>query len=176
MRTLAALSLCAAALAAGLLTLHLVPGLAATAAPELTGGGPWFNTGGRPVTMSALRGKVVGVEMWTAGCYNCLNVLPHLKQWYAAYHTAGFVLIGVHTPEFAHEGKIEYVREAIARLGITYPVVMDDNHRIWDAYNNEYWPSLYLIDKHGHIRYTHVGEGDYETTEHTIVRLLAEKP
>ncbi|HEV2280965.1 MAG TPA: redoxin family protein, partial [bacterium] len=122
MRMLVAISTCAAVLTAGMLALHAVPGLAAAAAPELTGGGPWFNTDGRPVTMASLRGKVVGVEMWTAGCENCLNVLPYMKEWYARYHGRGFVLVGVHTPEFAHEGRVEYVRSAIARLGIAYPV------------------------------------------------------
>jgi len=175
MRTLAAISMCVAALAAGALAVNAIPGLAAAAAPDLTGGGPWFNTAGRPVTIASLRGKVVGVELWTAGCENCLNVLPYMKQWYAKYHQEGFVLVGVHTPEFAHEGQVKYVREAIARLGIAYPVVMDNDHRIWNAYHNNYWPALYLIDKHGQIRYTHVGEGDYDVTERQIIGLLKEK-
>ena len=173
MRSLITIFTCAAVAAA--LAAAAMPAVGAGTAPDLIGGGPWFNTNGRPVTLRDLRGKVVGVEMWTAGCDNCLNVLPHLKQWYAAYHRDGFVLIGVHTPEFAHEGKVDYVREAVARLGIAYPVVMDNNHRIWDAYKNEYWPSLYLIDKQGRIRYTHFGEGDYDTTEHVIVQLLGER-
>lgn len=175
MRTLVAITTCAVALAAGMLTLHAVPGLAATAAPELTGGGPWFNTDGRPVTLASLRGKVVGVEMWTAGCENCLNVLPYMKEWYAKYRDSGFVLVGVHTPEFAHEGQVAYVRAAIARLGVAYPVVMDNDYRIWNAYHNAYWPALYLIDKQGRIRYTHIGEGDYDVTEQQIKALLGEK-
>ena len=154
----------------------MLPALSSTPpAPDLTGGGPWFNTDGRPVTIASLRGKVAGVEMWTAGCENCLNVLPYLKQWYAKYHGRGFVVVGVHTPEFAHESKVAYVREAIARLGIAYPVVMDNDRRIWDAYHNAYWPSLYLIDKRGRIRYTHFGEGDYDVTERQIVDLINEK-
>ncbi|HEV2280900.1 MAG TPA: redoxin family protein, partial [bacterium] len=99
----------------------------------------------------------------------------YMKEWYARYHGRGFVLVGVHTPEFAHEGRVEYVRSAIARLGIAYPVVMDDNYRIWNAYHNNYWPALYLIDKRGQIRYTHVGEGDYDETERQIAALLREK-
>jgi thiol-disulfide isomerase/thioredoxin len=157
-----------------------MPGLslraeAGTAAPDLTGGGPWFNTDGRPLSMAELRGKVVGVEMWTAGCENCLNVLPYMKAWYAKYRAQGFVLVGVHTPEFAHEGKVDYVRAAIARLGIAYPVVMDDEYRIWNAYHNNYWPAFYLIDKRGQIRYTRFGEGDYDITERQIAALINER-
>lgn len=175
MRTLIVISTCLVALAAGTLALHAVPGLAASAAPELSGGGPWFNTDGRPVTLASLRGRVVGVEMWTAGCENCLNVLPYMKQWYAKYRDRGFVLVGVHTPEFAHEGQVQYVRAAVARLGIVYPVVMDNNYHIWNAYHNAYWPALYLVDKHGQIRYTHIGEGEYDVTERQIAALLNEK-
>jgi thiol-disulfide isomerase/thioredoxin len=174
MRMIGLIVIGAAALAAAVLTWPAVPGVAAGAAPELTGGGPWFNTGGRPVTLASLRGRVVGVEMWTAGCENCLNVLPHLKAWYAKYENQGFVLIGVHTPEFSHEGRVAYVREAVARLGIAYPVVMDNDYRIWNAYRNNYWPALYLIDKHGRIRYAHVGEGAYDVTERQIASLLHE--
>ncbi|HEV2357085.1 MAG TPA: redoxin domain-containing protein [bacterium] len=182
MRTLVLVWALAAAVA-GAPAVNMLSGLlspvaraqAATAAPELSGGGPWFNTDGRPLTIASLRGKVVGVEMWTAGCENCLNVLPHLKEWYARYGGRGLVLVGVHTPEFAHEGKIDYVREAVARLGIAYPVVMDNDRRIWNAYHNDYWPTLYLVDKRGQLRYTHIGEGDYDVTEREIGRLLGEK-
>jgi len=174
-RTLIVIAMCTVALTAGTLSLHAVPGLAAANAPDLAGGGPWFNTDGRPVTIASLRGKVVGVEMWTAGCENCLNVLPHMKDWYAKYHGQGFVLIGVHTPEFAHEGQVAYVRAAIARLGIAYPVVMDNDYHIWNAYHNAYWPALYLVDKRGQIRYTHIGEGGYDVTERQIAALLTEK-
>ncbi|HYM68798.1 MAG TPA: redoxin family protein [bacterium] len=144
------------------------------APPSFAGGGPWFNTDDRPLTLDGLRGKVVGVEMWTAGCINCLDVLPHLRQWNARYHDRGFVLVGVHTPEFEHERAVPYVRDAIARLGIAYPVVMDNDYRIWNSYHNNYWPTLYLLDKHGRVRYTHIGEGAYEETEQMISRLLAE--
>jgi len=161
----------------GAVVLALWPGaaLGAGPAPELAGGGPWFNTGGQPLTLTALRGRVVAVEMWTAGCGNCLNVLPYLKQWHARYHGQGLVIVGVHTPEFAHERGVRYVRDAVARLGIAYPVVMDNDYRIWNAYHNQYWPALYLVDKKGRIRYAHIGEGDYETTERTITQLLAER-
>lgn len=143
-------------------------------APDFEGGGPWFNTNGQPLILSTLHSKVVAVEMWTAGCENCLNVLPHLRQWNARYRDRGLVVVGVHTPEFAHERSVRYVQDAITRLSITYPVVMDNDYRIWNAYHNNYWPALYLIDKKGNIRYTHIGEGEYDTTERMIKQLLAE--
>jgi thiol-disulfide isomerase/thioredoxin len=143
-------------------------------AADFTGGGPWFNTNGKPLALADLRGKVVAVEMWTAGCYNCLNVLPSLKQWDARYRDKGLVIVGVHAPEFAHERSEQYVRTSIAKLGVKYPVVMDNGFKIWRAYNNVYWPTIYLVDKKGIIRYTHIGEGAYEETEKTIRQLLAE--
>jgi thiol-disulfide isomerase/thioredoxin len=143
-------------------------------APEFTAGGPWFNTGGRALTLAELRGKVVAVEMWTAGCYNCRNVLPALKRWDVAYRAKGLVIVGVHAPEFRHERSPEYVRASIAKLGVRYPVVMDNGFKIWRAYNNVYWPTIYLLDKKGIIRYSHVGEGAYEATENKIKELLAE--
>jgi thiol-disulfide isomerase/thioredoxin len=160
-----------------ILTGVLTPGpsiLAAQRAPDFTGGGLWLNTGGQALTVAALKGKVVAVDMWTAGCYNCLNVVPWLKSWHDAYRSQGFIIVGVHTPEFANERSAEYVREAVAKLGIRYPVVMDNDYKIWNAYRNVYWPTLYLIDKKGLIRYTHVGEGAYEETERAIKQLLAE--
>lgn len=143
-------------------------------APDFAGGGPWFNTGGKALAIADLRGKVVAVEMWTGGCINCLNTLPYVKQWDARYRAQGLVVIGVHSPEFQHEHAVDYVRNAIAREGIRYPVVMDNDFRIWKAYRNLYWPTLYLIDKKGVIRYNHIGEGEYDTTERTIAQLLAE--
>ena len=145
-------------------------------APDFSAGGPWFNTGGRPLTLAALRGKVVAVEIWTAGCYNCLNVLPSLKQWDARYRSQGLVIVGVHAPEFRHERSEQYVRNRVANLGIRYPVVMDNGFRIWRAYNNIYWPTIYLVDKRGIIRYSHAGEGNYDATESMIRSLLAETP
>jgi thiol-disulfide isomerase/thioredoxin len=148
--------------------------LNAHAAPDFAGGGPWFNTGGKALTLAALRGKVLAVEMWTGGCINCINTLPYVKQWDARYRAKGLVVVGVHSPEFQHEHSQQYVQAAIAREGIKYPVVMDNNFRIWDAYHNAYWPTLYLVDKRGVIRYSHIGEGEYDTTERTIAQLLAE--
>jgi thiol-disulfide isomerase/thioredoxin len=140
----------------------------------LRGGGPWLNSGEQALSLAALHGKVVAVEMWTAGCYNCRNVVPWLKTWDDKYRSQGLIIVGVHSPEFAHERSIQYVREAVAKLGIRYPVVLDNEFKIWHAYRNVYWPTLYLIDKKGLIRYTHIGEGAYEETERIIEQLLAE--
>jgi thiol-disulfide isomerase/thioredoxin len=170
-----------ASLLAAILSAALAAAPAAAAgigrpAPELAGGGPWINTGGRELRMAELRGKVVAIEIWTAGCYNCLNVLPALRRWHATYRASGLVIVGVHSPEFAHERSEDYVRRAVARLGVRYPVVMDNAFRIWRAYRNVYWPTLYLVDRRGTVRYSHVGEGRYEATEAMIRRLLAETP
>ncbi len=152
------------------------PGAAADTvkAPDFTGGGPWFNSSGKALTLADLRGKVVAVEMWTGGCINCINTLSSVKSWDAKYRAKGLVIVGVHTPEFKHEHSQQFVQDRIAHFGIKYPVVMDNDYRIWDAYKNVYWPTLYLIDKKGFIRYKHIGEGEYDTTEQTIARLLAE--
>lgn len=146
----------------------------ASTAPGFTGGGPWYNTAGKSLTLADLRGKVVAVDMWTAGCINCLDILPYVKQWYAKYRDHGFVVVGVHTPEFQSEHSLTYVQDAVTRLGVAFPVVVDNDYKIWHAYNNEYWPTVYLIDKQGRMRYSHIGEGDYGTTEQMIQRLLAE--
>jgi thiol-disulfide isomerase/thioredoxin len=146
----------------------------AARAPDFVGGGPWFNTNGKALVMADLRGKVVAVEMWTGGCFNCVNTLPYVKQWDAKYRAKGLVVVGVHSPEFQYEHSQQYVQEAIAREGIKYPVVMDNDFQIWKAYKNAYWPTLYLIDKNGTIRYSHVGEGEYDTTERMIQQLLTE--
>jgi len=167
-------ALVGAVLLAGL-SLTSRAGATAASAPELSGGTQWLNTPREaPLTLAALRGKVVLVEFWTAGCYNCLNTLPWVKRWHARHQAAGLVVIGVHSPEFAYEHKEAYVRERIGTLGIRYPVVMDNAFRIWRAYNNRFWPTIYLIDKAGRIRYTHIGEGNYDVTEATIRRLLSE--
>lgn len=148
---------------------------APTPAPELSGGGPWFNTpDARGLSLASLRNKIVLIEFWTGGCINCLNTLPWVKQWYAKYQSQGLVVIGVHSPEFSHEHGRAYVRDRIAALGLKYPVVMDNDFAIWRAYHNLYWPTLYLIDKAGRIRYRHIGEGNYDATERMIRQLLAE--
>ena len=143
-------------------------------APDFVGGGPWFNTDGRALAVGELRGKVVAVEMWTAGCINCRNVMPDLKKWHAKYFDRGLTIVGVHSPEFNYERSEEYVRTSIAKLGIKYAVVMDNDFRIWRAYNNTYWPALYLVDKKGVNRYQHFCEGAYDETERMIRQFLDE--
>ena len=142
------------------------------AAPEL-GNSVWLNTDA-PLRLADLRGKVVGLEMWTFGCINCQHVIPSLNSWYAAYRDQGFVLIGNHFPEFDFERDLQHLRQAVNQAGIEYPVAQDNDGATWDAYHNSYWPSLYLIDKRGRIRYVHVGEGAYAETEANIKSLLAE--
>src|SRR5581483_4855407 len=139
-------------------------------APPLHPDGVWINS--KPFTLQQERGKVVLVDFWTYSCINCLRTLPHLKAWYAAYHKDGFVIVGVHTPEFAFEHVASNVRAAVKRLGVTWPVVQDNDYKTWDNYANEYWPADYLIDKQGNVRYTSFGEGDYAKTEQKIRTLL----
>ena len=141
-------------------------------APTLHPDGAWINS--KPLTLGKLRGKVVLIDFWTYSCINCLRTLPHLKAWYATYHPKGLVIIGVHTPEFAFEHVTSNVRAAVKRLGIRYPVVQDNNFKTWDNYANQYWPAEYLIDKQGHVRHTHFGEGEYGQTESLIRRLLGD--
>ena len=140
------------------------------AAPQLHADGDWFNT--KPLTLAQLRGKVVLIDFWTYSCINCLRTLPHLKAWDAAYRKHGLVIIGVHTPEFAFEHVARTSRAAVKRLGIKYPVVQDNDFRTWDNYANQYWPAEYLIDRTGHVRHIHFGEGEYDETEALIRRLL----
>ncbi len=140
------------------------------AAPPLHPDGAWINS--TPLTLDQLRGKVVLIDFWTYSCINCLRTLPHLKAWYAAYHSKGLVIIGVHTPEFAFEHVTSNVNAAVKRLGISYPVVQDNRYKTWDNYANQYWPAEYLIDRSGHVRHTHFGEGEYGQTEQLIRRLL----
>lgn len=142
-------------------------------APAFRPDGAWINS--PPLTMQKLRGKVVLVDFWTYSCINCLRTLPHLKAWYATYHNDGLVIVGVHTPEFAFEHVTSNVRSAVQRLGIRYPVVQDNSYKTWDNYANQYWPAEYLVDRTGHVRHTHFGEGEYGTTEGLIRRLLGAK-
>jgi cytochrome c biogenesis protein CcdA/thiol-disulfide isomerase/thioredoxin len=142
-------------------------------APAFTGITAWLNTpGGRPLTMAGLRGHVVLVDFWTYSCINCQRELPHVEAWYKNYAADGFVVVGVHSPEFSFEHVVSNVQTAVGQLGVTFPVAVDDNLATWDAYNNEYWPAEYLIDQTGHVRYVSFGEGDYGTTEMDIRSLL----
>ena len=141
-------------------------------APEFSGIDHWLNSG--PLTMAGLRGKVVLVDFWTYSCINCIRTLPYVESWYQKYAAQGFVVVGVHTPEFAFEHDTGNVAAAIARFGITYPVAQDNEFSTWFGYNNEYWPADYLIDANGYIRSTHFGEGDYIQSEQEVRSLLAE--
>jgi cytochrome c biogenesis protein CcdA/thiol-disulfide isomerase/thioredoxin len=142
------------------------------AAAELVGGQAWINS--PPLRIADLRGKVVLVDFWTFGCINCLHVLPHVKSWYAKYRDQGFVVIGVHTPEFPHERVRGNVEREVAALGVAYPVVQDNDYAIWRAFANEYWPAAYFIDANGRIRFHHFGEGRYDDAEQVIRALLSE--
>jgi thiol-disulfide isomerase/thioredoxin len=142
--------------------------------PEFAGATAWINS--QPLSPASLRGKVVLVDFWTFGCYNCLNALPHVKALEAKYRDRGLVVIGVHTPEFPHEKVEENVRRAVHELGVVYPVVMDNDYRIWNAFGNQYWPAAYFIDATGTIRYHHFGEGRYDEQEQVVEKLLAERP
>jgi cytochrome c biogenesis protein CcdA/thiol-disulfide isomerase/thioredoxin len=146
------------------------------AAPDFKAVQQWINTpGGRPLTIRQLRGKVVLVDFWTYSCVNCLRTLPHVKAWDRAYRKDGLVIVGVHTPEFAFERVPSNVEAAVRKLGVHYPVALDNKYGTWNAYANEYWPAKYLIDRRGHVRYTHFGEGEYDRTEEMIRRYLGER-
>jgi len=122
--------------------------------------------------MAGLRGKVVLIDFWTYSCINCLRALPHVEAWYARYRSRGLVVVGVHTPEFAFEHSLSNVRSATKRYGVHYPVPLDNGYATWNAYANQYWPAEYLIDKRGHVRHAHFGEGEYGHTEQLIRTLL----
>ncbi|HET9894777.1 MAG TPA: cytochrome c biogenesis protein DipZ [Streptosporangiaceae bacterium] len=142
-------------------------------APDFAGISGWLNTpGGKPLSMASLRGKVVLVDFWTYSCINCQRTLPHVEAWYRQYAKDGFVVVGVHTPEFAFEHVVSNVRAEAASLGVRYPVAIDNNYRTWNAYANQYWPADYLVDAQGDVRHVHFGEGDYSGTEGLIRRLL----
>lgn len=135
--------------------------------------GPWHN--GAALTADDLKGKVILVDFWTYSCINCIRTLPYIEGYWDKYKDTGtFVLVGVHTPEFAFEGVPENVADAIRRHGLTYPVVQDNDYAIWQSFANRYWPAKYLIDANGYVRYTHFGEGGYEETDEAIASLLSE--
>ncbi len=140
--------------------------------PSFAGATLWLNS--PPLTPEALRGKVVVVDFWTYSCINCLRALPYVKGWYSKYKDHGLVVIGVHAPEFAFEKDPSNVRRAVADLQITYPVALDNDYAIWQAFNNQFWPAHYFIDASGKIRAHHFGEGNYDESEETIRKLLTE--
>lgn len=132
----------------------------------------WLNSD--PLKLADLHGKVVIVEFWTFGCINCKNVVPSLREWHQKYAADGLVIIGVHTPEFGYEREVENVKQALIDQDIPYSVAIDNDWQTWRAYNNHYWPAKYFVDKAGHLRHIHIGEGRYEQQEEIIQALLAE--
>ncbi len=140
-------------------------------APEIISS-TWINSD--PIRIEELRGKVVMVEFWTFGCWNCRNIEPYVKEWHKKYADQGLVVIAVHSPEFDYEKEIEKVKSYVQENNIPYAVPIDNEFYNWHRYHNRYWPTLYVIDKNGTIQYICIGEGAYEQTEKTIQRLLAE--
>jgi thiol-disulfide isomerase/thioredoxin len=138
--------------------------------PDLGGAVGWLNSA--PLSHKSLRGKVVLVNFWTYSCINSLRPLPYVKSWAAKYKDAGLLVIGVHTPEFSFEKERTNVEQALQDLKVTYPVAMDSDYRIWQSFNNQYWPAFYLIDGKERIRYHHFGEGEYSESERVIQELL----
>jgi thiol-disulfide isomerase/thioredoxin len=143
----------------------------APVAPEISNG-TWINSD--PLTLKSLRGRVVLIEFWTFACYNCRNTLPSLEKWDTQYREKGLTIIGVHTPELDFERDLDQLRREVAGLGIKYPVVTDQDYSTWKAYKVEAWPTVFLLDKQGRVRWTHVGEGYYDETEEVFKKLLAE--
>ncbi|MBS1517766.1 MAG: redoxin domain-containing protein [Bacteroidetes bacterium] len=142
--------------------------------PDIKNNGRWINSE-KELTLDDLRGKVVLIEFWTFGCYNCTNTLPYLKQWYEKYKSQDFKMIGIHCPEFDNERNFDNVSKSVEELGIKYPVLTDNDFSVWRKFDVHAWPTIFLIDKSGEIRYKKVGEGKYETTENKIIELLSEK-
>ena len=144
-------------------------------APALTGITGWLNTpGDAALTPAALSGKVVLIDFWTYSCINCQRTLPHVEAWYSSYASDGFVVVGVHTPEFAFEHVTSNIRAQAAALGVKYPIAIDNNYATWTAYTNQYWPAEYLLDPSGDVRHIAFGEGDYSTTESLIRQLISQ--
>ena len=142
-------------------------------APEFKGIMSYINT--NQTKLSDLKGKVVLVDFWTYSCINCIRTLPYLVDWNQKYSDKGLVIVGIHSPEFEFEKNIDNVKQAVARFGIKYPVLLDNDHGTWNAYQTNYWPRKYLVDSEGYIRYDHIGEGGYAETENAIRNLLAER-
>ena len=159
----------AAIIAAALLVVALA-GCGSHRAPEFYGIDRWVNSPG--LTMEQLRGKVVLIDFWTYSCINCIRTLPYLKDWHDKYSRYGLVIVGVHTPEFDFEKRLENVAAAAETFGIQYPVALDNNYRTWNTYGVNAWPTKFLVDRTGQLRYGHRGEGAYAETEEAIRELL----
>jgi cytochrome c biogenesis protein CcdA/thiol-disulfide isomerase/thioredoxin len=144
-------------------------------APEIANPSGFINTGGKPITIAGLKGQVILIDFWDYSCINCQREIPYVEAWYKKYAPEGLEVIGIHTPEFAFEKLQPNLQAAVTSLGITYPVVMDNEYSTWNAFNNEYWPQVYLIDNKGFIVYSHSGEGDYDKTEAAIQNALKQR-
>jgi thiol-disulfide isomerase/thioredoxin len=138
----------------------------------LSGATGWINSS--PLTAKQLKGKVVLVDFWAYSCINCIRAIPYVRAWAEKYKDSGLVVIGVHTPEFDFEKQLPNVQKAVQKFGITYPVALDSNYAIWNAFHNQYWPAHYFIDAKGKVRYEHFGEGEYDQSERWIQELLKE--
>ena len=140
--------------------------------PSFSGATAWLNS--PPLSAADLRGKVVLVDFWTYTCINWLRTLPYVRAWAEKYREHGVVVIGVHSPEFSFEHDLENVRRAVKDMRVEYPIAIDNDYAIWDAFDNHYWPALYIVDAQGRIRHHHFGEGEYEQSEMMIQHVLAE--
>ncbi len=138
----------------------------------LSGANDWINS--KPLTAKQLKGKVVLVDFWDYSCINCIRAIPYIRAWADKYKDSGLVVIGVHTPEFDVEKQLPNVQKAVTKFGITYPVALDNDMAVWNAFHNEYWPAHYFIDAKGKVRYEHFGEGGYDESERWIQELLKE--
>lgn len=143
---------------------------ARNALPEFQGISHWLNS--HPLSIADLKGNVVLVQFWTFACINCQRTLPYITRWHRQYAAQGLKVIGIHTPEFAYERDINNIKRALKQHQITYPVPVDNEYKTWSAYENQYWPHLFLADRQGLLRYDHIGEGAYDKTEQTIRQLL----
>jgi thiol-disulfide isomerase/thioredoxin len=167
---------------AGAVAAPPAPGATATAvgvldpgpAPSIEQASGWLNTPG--LTDAAVRGKVVLYDFWTFACINCQHTLSHVKAWQARYASDGLLIVSIHTPEFDFEAQRGNVADYVARNGITYPVALDPERKVWNTWDNHYWPAFYLYDRDGRLRVRHFGEGSYDATEDAIRSLLGVQP
>ncbi|HEY9136828.1 MAG TPA: redoxin domain-containing protein, partial [Terriglobus sp.] len=140
--------------------------------PSLAGATGWINS--KPLTTKDLKGKVVLVDFWDYSCINCIRAIPYIRAWADKYRDSGLVVIGVHSPEFDEEKLRPNVEKAVQRFGITYPVAIDSDYKIWTGFHNQFWPAHYFIDAKGKVRFEHFGEGEYDKSERWIQQLLKE--
>lgn len=151
-------------------TISVAAASTASRLPEFQGISQWLNS--EPLSIADLKGSVVLMQFWTFACINCQRTLPYITRWHQQYASKGLKVIGVHTPEFAFERDVNNIKRVLQQRQITYPVPLDNEFKTWKAYDNQYWPHLFLADRQGLLRYDHIGEGAYDKTEQTIRQLL----